>query len=123
VQHRLRALPSRVGVYFVLATCLFPEVGYLLVWHKLTAGLVGGAGLEVARPSAKALRDLRRRIGARPLHRLFDVLAGSLANPRTRGVRFGPFRTVSFDGCSSIKIPTASAMSTGSGRRAAAGIR
>ncbi|WP_345559116.1 transposase domain-containing protein [Nonomuraea rosea] len=30
VQRRLRALPSRVGVYFLLAMCLFPEVGYLL---------------------------------------------------------------------------------------------
>jgi hypothetical protein len=33
VQRRLRALPSRVAVYFLLAMCLFPEVGYLLVWH------------------------------------------------------------------------------------------
>jgi hypothetical protein len=37
VQRRLRGLPSRVGVYFLLAMCLFPEVGYLLVWRKLTA--------------------------------------------------------------------------------------
>jgi hypothetical protein len=28
VQRRLRGLPSRVGVYFLLAMCLFPEVGY-----------------------------------------------------------------------------------------------
>lgn len=45
VQRRLRDLPSRVGVYFLLAMCLFPEVGYRLVWDKLTAGLPGrGAG-------------------------------------------------------------------------------
>ncbi|MGW1348144.1 transposase domain-containing protein [Streptomyces sp. NPDC002409] len=31
VQRRLRDLPSRVGVYFLLAMCLFPEVGYRLV--------------------------------------------------------------------------------------------
>ncbi len=31
-QRRLRNLPSRVGVYFLLAMCLFPEVGYWLVW-------------------------------------------------------------------------------------------
>ncbi|MGW9122739.1 transposase domain-containing protein [Streptomyces sp. NPDC055663] len=41
MQRRLRDLPSRVGVYFLLAMCLFPEVGYRLVWDKLTAGLVG----------------------------------------------------------------------------------
>ena len=34
VQRRLRDLPSRVGVYFVLAMCLFPEVGYRLVWQS-----------------------------------------------------------------------------------------
>jgi hypothetical protein len=36
---------------------------------------------------------------------LFEVLAGLLARPTTPGVRFGPYRTVSFDGCSSIKVP------------------
>ncbi|WP_371493509.1 transposase domain-containing protein [Kitasatospora sp. NBC_00374] len=30
VRRRLRDLPSRVGVYFLLAMCLFPEVGYRL---------------------------------------------------------------------------------------------
>lgn len=103
VQRRLRDLPTRVGFYFLLAMCLFPEVGYRLVWQKLTAALAG-AGLEIAWPSAKALRDLRRRVGSAPVHRLFEVLAGPLARPTTP-VRFGPFRTVSFDGCSSIKLP------------------
>jgi len=103
VQRRLRDLPSRVGVYFLLAMCLFPEVGYRLVWNKLTAALAG-AGLEVAWPTAKALRDLRRRIGPAPVGRLFEVLTGPLAQPTTTGARFGRFRTVSFDGCSSIRL-------------------
>ncbi|MDI9889206.1 transposase domain-containing protein [Streptomyces sp. HNM0645] len=38
VLQRLRDPPSRVGVYFLLAMCLFPEVGYRLVWDKMTAG-------------------------------------------------------------------------------------
>ncbi|WP_160502285.1 transposase domain-containing protein [Streptomyces sp. BA2] len=70
VQLRLRDLPSRVGVYFLFAMCLFPEVGYRLVWGKLTAALTG-AGLEVAAPTAKALRDLRRRVGTEPMRHLF----------------------------------------------------
>ena len=37
-EQRLRDLPSRVGVYFVLALGLFPG-GYGVVWQKLTAGL------------------------------------------------------------------------------------
>nr|WP_052769704.1 transposase [Streptomyces europaeiscabiei] len=82
--------------------CLFPEVGYRLVWDKLTAGL---ADVPVASPTPKALRDLRRRLGSAPVRALFEVLAGPLARPTTPGVRFGSCRTVSFDGCSSQKVP------------------
>jgi transposase IS4-like protein/DDE family transposase len=100
---RLRDLPSRTGLYFVLALGLFPQLGYLNVWRKLTAALEGAPG--VPSPSAKALRDLRRRVGAAPLRALFEVLAGPAAQPSTPGVRFGRYRTVSFDGCNSIKVP------------------
>jgi hypothetical protein len=41
VQRRLRTLPSRTGVYFVLALGLFPQIGYARVWAKLCAGLTG----------------------------------------------------------------------------------
>jgi Insertion element 4 transposase N-terminal/Transposase DDE domain len=102
VQRRLRALPSRAGVYFVLALGMFPHLGYVRVWGKLTAGL---AGLDLPSPSEKALRDLRRRLGPAPLKALFEVVAGPLAQPRTPGVRFAGLRTVAFDGCNSIKIP------------------
>jgi hypothetical protein len=102
VQQRLRDLPSRAGVYFVLALAMFPGLGYCRVWGKLTAGL---AGLNLARPSEKALRDLRRRLGPEPLRALFEVVAGPLAQPRTPGVRYRGLRTVAFDGCNSVKIP------------------
>ena len=99
VQRRLRVLPSRVGLYFVLAMCLFPGTGYRGVWAKLTAGL------DACCPDAKALRDLRRRVGAAPLKALFVLLAGPVAWPRTPGVMFGRYRTVAFDGCRSVKVP------------------
>jgi hypothetical protein len=106
VQRRLRRLPSRAGLYFVLAMCLFPGSGYGGVWAKLTAGLGGACP---GRPDAKALRDLRRRIGAAPLRALFGVLAGPAAWPRVPGVMFGPYRTVAFDGCQSVKAPDTAA--------------
>ncbi len=102
VQRRLRDLPSRVGVYFVLALGLFPHLGYARVWGKLTAAL---DGLDLPVPSEKALRDLRRRIGPAPLKALFEIVAGPLAQPWTPGVRFGGLRTVAFDGLNSLKIP------------------
>jgi hypothetical protein len=101
-ERRLRVLPSRVGLYFVLAMCLFPRAGYLGVWAELTAAL---DGWELASPSARALRDLRRRIGAAPVKALFEVLAGPLGRPRTPGVMSGRYRTVAFDGCKSLKVP------------------
>jgi len=101
-QRRLRDLPSRTGVYFLLALGLFPGLGYARVWRKLTAGLTT---LAVPCPSEKALRDLRRRLGAAPMKALFEVVAGPLAQPHTPGVRFRGLRTVAFDGCSSIKVP------------------
>jgi len=90
-ERRLRDLPSRVGIYFVLALGLFPGLGYQNVWAKLTAALDGQG---VPCPSAKALRDLRRRLGAAPFKALLEVLAGPVAQPATPGIRFGRYRTV-----------------------------
>ena len=100
VQRRLRDLPSRVGVYFVLALGMYPRLGYARVWDKLTAGM---EGLPVPSPSEKALRDLRRRLGPAPLKALFEVVAGPLAQPGTPGVRFGGLRTDAFEGCNSLR--------------------
>jgi transposase IS4-like protein/DDE family transposase len=101
-ERRLRTLPSRVGLYFMLALGLFPQAGYLGVWAELTAAL---DGLGLAVPSPKALRGLRRRLGPAPLRALFEMLAGPLGQLSTPGVRFGRYRTVAFDGCRSLKVP------------------
>ncbi|MEU6557289.1 IS4 family transposase [Streptomyces sp. NPDC046915] len=102
LQQRVRALPSRVGIYFVLALGLFPGLGYQRVWDKLVAGL---AGLDLHTPSEAALRHLRRRLGPKPLEMLFHVLAVPLARPSTPGVSYRHWRTVAFDGCNSLKAP------------------
>ncbi|MFF5249990.1 transposase domain-containing protein [Streptosporangium sp. NPDC000095] len=104
-QQRLRNLPSRVGVYFVLALGLFPELGYLGVWGKLVAAF---GQLAVPRPCEKALRDLRRRVGAAPLRELFEILAGPLAQPHTPGTRYRRWRTVALTAAARSRCPTAS---------------
>ncbi|MFK0112861.1 transposase domain-containing protein [Streptomyces sp. NPDC091217] len=102
LQRRVRALPSRVGIYFVLALGLFPGLGYQRVWDKLVAGL---AGLDLHTPSEAALRHLRRRLGPKPLELLFHTLAVPPARPSTPGVSYRRWLTVAFDGCNSLKAP------------------
>jgi hypothetical protein len=88
-----------------LALGLYAHLGYARVWDKLVAGLKDLPGLVVVSPSEKALRDLRRRVGPGPVKALFEVLAGPLAPPQMPGVRYRCWRTVAFDGCSSLKAP------------------
>jgi transposase IS4-like protein/DDE family transposase len=95
VQARVRDIPSRVVVYLLLAGCLFPELGYLGVWRKLTAGL---AGVSVAAPTAGALAQARRRAGAAPLRFLFDLLRGPAAVPHGRGTWWRGLLVCAIDG-------------------------
>jgi hypothetical protein len=95
-QARVRDLPSRVVVYLLLAGCLFPQVGYPGVWSKLTASLSGMPGL--ARPSAGALAQARRRVGPGPLKWLFDLIRGPAAIGRAAGTRWAGLLVVAIDG-------------------------
>ncbi|MFE9823132.1 IS4 family transposase [Streptomyces sp. NPDC005791] len=91
-EKRLRWLPSRVVVYFVLALALFEDRSYRGVWGKLTAGL------PLVRPAASSLSRARRRIGAAPLRRLFEILAGPVAHLGQAGSFYRGLRTVAVDG-------------------------
>jgi transposase IS4-like protein/DDE family transposase len=82
-QVRVRALPSRVMVYLLLAAGLFAELGYRQVWARL----VSGWDERHPVPSSSALAQARRRVGAGPLKMLFELLAGPPAAPvRWRGL-------------------------------------
>ena len=96
VQSRIRDLPARVVVYLLLAGCLFAELGYVQVWHRLVAGL---DGLPLARPGASALTQARRRLGAAPLRALFELLRGPAAVPgAAAGVRWRGLLVCAIDG-------------------------
>lgn len=84
VQARVRALPSRVVVYLLLAAALFAELGYAQVWARMIAGL---DGIDVADPGSSALAQARRRIGVKPMRALFDLVRGpAVGAPRWRGL-------------------------------------
>lgn len=108
VQERIRDLPSRVVVYLLLAACLFPEVGYPGVWRKLTAGL---GGIPTAAPTAGALAQARRRLGAGPLRWLFDLLRGPAATPRQPGTWWRGLQVCAIDG-TTLTVPDSSAVET-----------
>ncbi|MFF3002875.1 IS4 family transposase [Kitasatospora sp. NPDC057940] len=94
-EKRLRLLPSRGVVYFVVALALFEQCSYRVVWGKLTAAL---DVLAPVRPAASSLARARRRVGAVPLRRLFEVLAGPVADRGQAGSFYRGLRTVALDG-------------------------
>ncbi len=94
-QSRVRDLPARVVVYLLLAGCLFAELGYVGVWQRLCAGL---DGLKLATPTASALTQARRRLGAAPLRALFALLCGPAPVAATPGVRVGGLLVCAIDG-------------------------
>ncbi|WP_331719102.1 IS4 family transposase (plasmid) [Streptomyces sp. NBC_00289] len=94
-EKRVRLLPSRVVVYFVLALALFEHRSYRAVWSKLTAALTP---LALVRPAVSSLTRARRRVGAAPLRRLFETLAGPVARPGQAGSFYRGLRTVAVDG-------------------------
>lgn len=109
-ERRLRMLPSRVRVYFVLALCLFPRGGV-----RDGVGEAAAAIPDRIRVSVKAFSGSTppRRCRA-PLRALFEVLAGPVAVPSTPGVRFGRYRAPSRStGACRSRCPTATV--TGSG--------
>jgi len=99
-QSRLRDLPSRVVVYLILAACLFPEVGYLGVWHKLTAALTT---LPTPTPTASGLAQARHRLGPAPLRWLFDLLRGPAAG-QAPGTRWRGLLVCAIDG-TTLTVP------------------
>jgi len=101
VQARIRDLPARVVVYLLLAGCLFAELGYVQVWHRLCAGL---DGLGVATPTAAALTQARRRLGPAPLRALFGLLRGPAPVAATAGVRVGGLLVCAIDG-TTMSVP------------------
>jgi hypothetical protein len=93
VQRRLRRLPARAVVWFVLALTLFHGQGYRSVWRELTHSQADDA----VAPSTPGLSQARRRVGPAPLAALFARLRGPQAAPGAMGAFLGALRLVSWD--------------------------
>jgi hypothetical protein len=96
---RFRAVPARLGVYFVLGLCLFSGLPYRAVLKELASGLGGAlraAGWQV--PAATALTRARRRLGEKPFELLFWRLCGVLSPGRSRWSHICGLLAVAWDG-------------------------
>jgi len=94
VQQRIRRLPARVTVLFILGLTLFSGQGYRGVWREL----VHSGGVAAGQPpSSSGLAPARRRVGLAPLAALFARIRGPRATAGSPGAfRFG-LRLVSWD--------------------------
>jgi hypothetical protein len=123
---RRRLLPARLVVYFVLALWLFrgPNCGYGRVMVKLVEALYhrrrgeqllggvldpegwveAGEGRRWRPPNISSLARARARLGADPLHMLFDEVAGPVGALDAAGVSCCGLRVVSMDG-STTDVP------------------
>jgi hypothetical protein len=95
LQPRVRRLPARVTVLFILALTLFSGQGYRRVWRELTHSSGGQIGPA---PSSSGLTQARRRLGITPLAALFARLRGGQATAATAGAFLADrLRLVSWD--------------------------
>src|SRR5579859_3934150 len=98
-ERRLRSLPSRLGVYFVLACALLSGRSYGEVMRKVTGGLeraLEAVGWQV--PATTALTGVRRRIGEKPLASVFARVCSALSPGRAPWSHLGPLLLVAVDG-------------------------
>lgn len=100
VQKRLRRLPARVVVLFVLALTIFAGQGYRDVWRELVHSEPDGAPT----PSRTGLSQARRRVGVPPLAELFARIRGVQATPDTPGAFLAGLRLVSVD-ATTLDVP------------------
>ena len=96
-ERRCRLLPARLMVYGLLLVCLWPELGYEKLMHRL--GDMGAAlGVWVA-PHKSAFVRARRRLGWEVMERLFQTLSRPLGDPtRDAACFWRGRRVVALDG-------------------------
>jgi hypothetical protein len=108
VQQRVRRLPSRAVVWFILALTLFHGQGYRGVWRELAHS----GSDDTATPSSPGLSQARRRLGVAPLAALFARLRGAQAAAGAAGAFLGGLRLVSWD-ATMLDVPDSPANQAG----------
>jgi transposase IS4-like protein/DDE family transposase len=99
-ERRQRLLPARVVIYYILAMCLFAQVGYEEVMRLLVEGLAWMRRWQGSWqvPDKSSIVRARQRLGSGPLRELFVEVARPLATHATKGAWCRGLRLMALDG-------------------------
>src|ERR671913_911091 len=96
---RERDLPAHVMVYYAIALALYMTSGTREVLRCLLEGVRWLWGTVAVRVAGKSgISQARTRLGAEPLHRLYERVVRPIATPATKGALYRTWRLVSLDG-------------------------
>jgi hypothetical protein len=113
-EQRSRKLPARLVFYLVLALCLFPQESYRSATKILLKAFGRGAdGPSV--PTAEAIGNARRRLGADPVETIVRHVTQPIATPDTQGAWYREWRLVAVDG-TTFTVPDTDENDAQSGR-------
>ena len=100
LERRVRLLPARVAVYYVIALGLFFGDAYEEVMRRLVGGLrqMRAWSDNWTFPSTSALSQARARLGEDPLRLLFEDTCRPMASFSTPGAFYGDWRVMAMDG-------------------------
>ncbi len=96
-EQRVRKLPARLVFYFVLVLCLFPQESYRSAMKILMKAFGRGADASSV-PTAEAIGNARRRLGADAVETIVRQVIQPVASPDTQGAWYREWRLVAFDG-------------------------
>jgi hypothetical protein len=96
---RERDLPAQVMIYYAIALALYMTSGTREVLRCLLEGLRWLWGAEAVRVAGKSgISQARTRLGAEPLHRLYERVVRPIATPASKGAWYRAWRLVRLDG-------------------------
>lgn len=96
-EQRVRQLPARLVFYLVLVLCLFPQESYRSAAKILMQAFGRGVSARPV-PTAAAIGNARRRLGADSVETIVRQVIQPVASPDTRGAWYREWRLVAFDG-------------------------
>jgi hypothetical protein len=101
---REREMPGHVVVYYVIALALYMQVSYGEVLRVMLEGLrwLVGEGRKVKVTGKSGISQARSRVGWEPVKRLYEEVAGPIAERKpagtTKGAWYREWHMVSLDG-------------------------